>query len=146
VLVCMVILVCFINQMRAASLFQATVGLKFDSVDATNGDADTSSLPLHFLVFYHGDSNLRFGAGITYELAPEYSYSAFGSSDDIEFDDAQGFTIELDYFLNENSFIGLRHTSIDYDLPQGQAMISTGGGIVTSVDASNWGIHLGVIF
>jgi len=126
--------------------YQATIGLKFDAVDATNGDADTSSLPLNFLVFYNGDSNLRFGAGITYELAPEYSYSAFGSSGEIEFDDALGFTIEVDYFLNEKSFIGLRHTSLDYDLPEGQALVSTGGSVVTSVDASNLGIHVGIIF
>jgi len=126
--------------------YQATIGLKIDTVDATNGDADTSSLPLNFLVFYNGDSNFRFGAGITYELAPEYSYNAFGSSDEIEFDDALGFTIEVDYFLNEKAFLGARYTSIDYDLPGGQALLSTGGAVVTSVDASNLGIHVGIIF
>jgi hypothetical protein len=80
-------------------------------------------------------------------LGPEYSLNAGGFSSDIEFDDALGFAIEAGYLLNEKAFMGVRYTALDYDMPAGQALVSTNGGSpVTSIDASNLGIHIGIMF
>ncbi len=129
--------------------YQVTFGLKFDFIDFNGGDASTFSVPLNAMVFYNNTNNFRFGAGVVYELGPEYSVDDESRriSSDIEFDDALGFAIELGYFLNEKAFLGARYTSIDYDMPDGQALVSTGGGApITSVDANNLGIHIGIMF
>ena len=133
----------------SAISYQATFGLKLNLVSFEGGDADIFSLPLNAMVFYNGDNKFRFGAGFTYELSPEYSLNApSGFSDNnIEFDDSLGFSLEMGYLLNEKAFLGARYTSIDYDMPDGQVLIPSGGGApVTSIDASNLGFHIGLMF
>ncbi len=133
----------------SALSYQATFGLKLNVVDFDGGDADIFSLPLNFMVFYNNDAKFRFGAGVTYELSPEYTLNAPSgfSNSNIEFDDALGFAIEAGYFLNEKAFLGVRYTAIDYDMPSGQMLVSSNGGApVTSIDANNLGIHIGIMF
>lgn len=127
--------------------YQATFGLKLNFVEFDDGgDADVVSLPLNFMIFYNGANSFRFGAGITYELAPEFTFDARGVGSTIEFDDSLGFAIEADYFLNEKAFVGARFTAIDYDMPAGRALVTRGGQVVTSVDANNLGVHIGIMF
>ena len=132
----------------SALSYQATFGLKLNFVEFEGGDADITSLPLNFMMFYNNDSNLRFGAGVTYELSPEYILNASSgfSNSNVEFDDAVGFAIEAGYFLNEKAFLGVRYTALDYDMPSGQALIHSNGNVVSSIDANNLGIHIGIMF
>ncbi len=127
--------------------YQATFGLKLNFVDFDGGDADIVSLPLNFMMFYNNAANYRFGVGATYELSPEYTVDGAGINTNIEFDDSLGFAIEAGYFLNEKAFLGVRYTAIDYDMPAGQMLVSTSGGSpVSSIDANNLGIHIGIKF
>lgn len=126
--------------------YQGTIGFKADFVDFDGGDADTFSIPLHLLAFYN-TGNARFGGGIVYEIGPEYSLNAPGLTSNVDFDDALGVVIEWDYFYSSSGFWGVKFSSIDYDVPSGQALVSTSSGAtVTSIDANNFALHVGFLF
>lgn len=116
--------------------FQVTLGYKFDSIDfdIPSGDSSISSMPLE-ITAYIRNYNVRIGGGIAYHIGPEWELciSGFGC-DTVKFDDALGLIVELAFDLQQNAFLGVRYTSIDYEV----------GG--ASIDASNLGFNLGLKF
>ena len=94
---------------------QLTFGYKTDTVSAENGDVSFDRFPMEALVFYRTEQ-WRFGGGLNYHLAPTLEGDGFASAADVDFDNALGITLEVDYALSENGFLGLRTTMIEYEL------------------------------
>lgn len=111
-----------------------TIGWKFDSVNADNGDIDFNRFPLELLYFYKVN-NWRLGGGLTYHLNPKLKGSGVASGINANFDDALGFVIQSHYSLDETFSIGVRYTIIDYE----------GEGLKT-IDANSFGLTLGYSF
>jgi len=114
--------------------YQLTLGYKFDTVnfDLPKGDSSISSLPLEFSAYHKFNNAHRLGAGIAYHINPawELCVSGFGC-DTVNFDNALGFSIEYGYDVSNQLFWGLKYTSIDYEIDS------------NSIDASNFGVHVG---
>jgi len=128
--------------------YQGTIGFKIDGVEYNDGEADTSSYPLHFLAFYN-KGNIRIGGGIVYELSPEYNVSINNgaTTSKVEFDNALGAVLEFDQFYNDFGFWGVRYSFIDYDLGSSELLVSVNSGATaTSVDGDNLAIYIGFVF
>jgi len=93
------------------------LGTKFDTVSAENGDVDFSRIVLDALLFYHVSEDWHLGAGFTHHSSVEFTGSGFASGLDVDFDDATGLLLALDYQLNERGYVGARLTQIDYTIP-----------------------------
>ncbi len=91
---------------------QLSVGYKFDAANATNGDVDWQRFPVEVLEFYTTPA-WRFGGGLTYHLNPTLKGSGVASSVAVDFDNALGIILEVDYVMG-SAYIGGRITSIDY--------------------------------
>jgi hypothetical protein len=116
---------------------RSSIGIKMDGIFAENGELVFTRLPLELMAFSTGEA-VRFGAGLSYHLAPELEIDQPSmSSATVEFDDAAGFVIQLEYQLSERGHIGLKATLIDYE-------ISGSGG--AEVDGDSLGIILGARF
>ena len=127
-----------VEQQESNLSFQATLGYKFDYVDFYTsfgpGDATISSLPLE-LTAYIRNNNIRIGGGIAYHIDPEYEFCVDSlGCDHYNFDDALGLIAELSIDLQQLAFIGFRYTNIDYEI------------YGASIDASNFGVNIGVKF
>lgn len=94
-------------------LMKLSAGIKFDTVNASNGNVDFTRFPLTGMLFVKG-VDLHYGVGITQHTGVELSVDGFFSSGNVEFDDATGFVMQVDYLLNERGYISLTYTSIDY--------------------------------
>lgn len=117
-------------------VFQATIGYKWDSVefDFPSGDSEISSNPFEVTAYYR-DNNFRLGGGIAYHMNPEWEFCLNSSGcSTVKFDDATGFIVEGVYDSKFNFFVGVRYTTIDYEV----------SGV--SVDASNLGMNFGITF
>ncbi len=118
---------------------KATLGYKFDSIVADNGDITVDRLPLTFIGQYmNGDHN--FGFGFTYELSPSLDVDLPGDRYSIDFKDALGFVLE--YEKNEGSWgWGARYTFIDYDAEEysdNSATVNLSN--IPAVDGNNFAI------
>ncbi len=111
-----------------------TIGIKEDSITASNGDVKFTRYPIDALFLYKLD-NWRLGGGITYHLSPEVSGSGVVTVLDGDFDDALGFLLEADYMF-DSFYTGMRFTFIDYELS------STGA----EADGNSVGIVIGAQF
>ncbi len=117
-------------------IYQVSIGYKFDSIEfkGPRGDSKISVMPLDALVFIKSDE-LRFGAGLTYYMNPEWELCIDGfGCNTASFDDAIGPTVELRYQANHKTFWGLRYSNVDYEIGS------------VSIDASNLGIYGGLSF
>lgn len=94
-----------------------SLGYKFDSVSADNGDATFDRFPIEALVMKRSGS-FMFGGGLAYHLSPEYEFNV-SPSFTIEFDDAVGLVLAFDYNSKgefaDDWFVGGRITLIDYE-------------------------------
>lgn len=120
---------------------QGTIGWKFDSITADNGDIEWDRFPLDLLLFYRATENVRVGAGISYHVNPKLSGSGAASAINVDFDNALGFATEVGYsFGKEGAFqgvyLGLNFTAIDYKVSPTQA----------KVDGNSIGLILGYRF
>ena len=99
---------------------QATIGYKWDSIDAANGTIDFTRIPIDMLVFKHlGDSH-SFAAGATYHMSPTFTCEVTAvCTGSVEFDGAFGLIAEYSYALKSNKEsgmkIGVRYTNISYE-------------------------------
>ncbi|MBO6753528.1 MULTISPECIES: hypothetical protein [Spongiibacter] len=100
----------------SAFSYQLTANYHFDSITAKNGDASFDRFPLEALVFYNNGQH-RFGVGVSHHLSPEveFDFDDF-AKETVEFDDATGFVVEYNYEISERVWLGLRHTSITYEV------------------------------
>lgn len=99
--------------------FQGTVGWKFDSASARNGEISFDRYPIEALLFARSD-RFRFGGGPTIHLNPTLdSDGAASSLGTVEFDNAVGFVAQIDMFVQRTLNLGLRTTFISYDTSVG---------------------------
>lgn len=96
---------------------QTTIGIKYDSIDASNGDLSWTAYPLEALVFYN-TQYVRVGLGVSYHLNPELDGDGVAGNVSARFDDSAGFVAQVEYRATSVPFtVGLRYTDIDYSHP-----------------------------
>jgi hypothetical protein len=95
--------------------FRITFGYKFDSLEADNGDASISRLPVEAVVYKRLAERHKLGGGLVYEISPEYEINIDGDgSNTFDFDNAVGVTGFYSYSIGSYEW-GLRHTFIEYE-------------------------------
>jgi len=104
-----------------------TVGYKFDSVDADNGEIAFSRVTLDALQFLRLGGRFRVGGGLTYELSPTVDVegpNGFGGriDDSTEADGAFGYVVAADYLVGRSVELGLRATFIEYDFERASSI------------------------
>jgi len=92
------------------------IGLKYTSVVGTNGDALLYRFPLDVNVRYSMEQH-RFSAGITEDLAIDYSGSGVLSGVGTTLNSNLGFSVQYEYIMQSGFGIGARYTSLSYDVP-----------------------------
>lgn len=92
---------------------QISLGCKFDSADAKNGDIRWTRYPLELLQF-HTTNKWRFGMGLSYHIAPALEGSGFASGLNTELDNATGFVLQVERRVTQQISIGGRALFIDY--------------------------------
>lgn len=124
-------------------LLRAGINYKFDSVDASNGEADFDRWPLDLLVVSRQGS-FALGAGITYHLSPTFEATISGSTSRVDFDDSLGFLLQAGYLATPTMELGARVTLIEYE--SGSLLVLTNGSITNKVDGDSFGIYATVGF
>ena len=119
------------------------INYKFDSVDASNGEADFDRWPVDILLISR-QGNFALGAGVTYHLSPTYEDTINGVSSRIDFDDSLGLLLQAGYMVAERIELGARVTLIEYESTQPLVMI--GGGITNKVDGDSIGLYVSAGF
>lgn len=128
------------NDARTVST-EITLNWKFTGISAENGDIEFTRFPVDALVFYNFPK-ARLGAGVTYHLNPELEGSdagaAFvgGGTGSEKYDDALGVLVQVDWRIAEKVALGLRYTSLEYELPNSgaPAIDASGlGGVFTAM-------------
>lgn len=112
---------------------RTTIGIKFDSITASNGELDFTRYPISAMLFKKGEV-FNAGIGATYHLNPEFESSGFAGDFSASFDNAFGFVAEIDYKLGEKAYVGLKATIIDYEIGS------------SKVDGNSFGIVIGTSF
>lgn len=90
-------------------------GIKFDTINAENGGVDFYRYPLEALLMYKAAEKVYLGGGLSYHLNPKISADGIATGSNIDFDNALGFVIEMDYVLSNGGYLGIKFTSIDYE-------------------------------
>jgi hypothetical protein len=97
---------------------ELAIGLKWASTkQARNGSVDWIRLPVEALAFYqNAENHFRLGAGISYQSGNNLKGSKDAAAVSTKFQDAAGLVLAGDYFLGQetNMGLGLRYTSISY--------------------------------
>lgn len=115
------------------------VNYKFDSVDASNGEADFDRWPLDLLLISR-QGNFSLGAGITYHLSPSFEATINGVTSNVDFDDALGFLLQAGYMIGERTEIGARVTLIEYETDR--PVVSVSGALTNKVDGDSFGVYI----
>ena len=116
---------------------RTTIGIKFDSITASNGELDFTRYPVNAILFKKGEV-FSIGVGATYHLNPEFEVSGFNGDFTASFNNALGFIAEVDYALNEKAYLGLKATAIDYEI--------NGTFASTEINGNSIGVVIGVSF
>ena len=111
-------------------------GIKLDAVDADNGDASFTRLPLDALLMYRLGERVSLGGGATYHLDPTLEYDGPSTSFDVNYDDALGLVLQAEYDFEGQGYMALKFTSIDYEVD----------GISGDASGNSVGIILGMRF
>jgi hypothetical protein len=88
----------------------ATIGYKFVTTAASNADINLSRTVIKLNATYWFKNTWFVTAGLTHHMSPKLDGDGFFQ--DIEFDDATGFSAEVGW-----RWIALRYTNIKYELP-----------------------------
>jgi hypothetical protein len=116
---------------------RATLGYKFDTLDADNGDAEITRFPLEAVVYKSFGERHRLGGGLVHELSPQYELSIDGlGSNTFDFEDATGFVAYYGYSIGALEW-GARYTIIEY-----KPELS----FIEDVDADNFGLYVSSFF
>lgn len=111
---------------------RVTIAWKFSAATATNQDITWVRYPVDALLFFRS-SKLRLGAGLTYHLNPELEFDGDLANGTVAFDDTMGFLAQVDYMPAEKLAVGLRYTSIDYEINGVKLFSGDGLGLTFSV-------------
>jgi len=124
----------------------ASIGWKYGSLTATDGDASIVRFPLELLIQSKISEKVKLAAGITYHLAPSYDETSPGVSNlTIDFDNAVGFVVQGGYSFSKQSSIGLRFTVIDYTINK-ISLNGTNFNVGGTVDGSSLGLYYNLSF
>jgi hypothetical protein len=131
--------------LNAAKTLRLRTGInyKFDSVDASNGEADFDRWPLDVLLISR-QGNFALGAGITYHLSPTFEATINGVTNRVDFDDSLGFLLQAGYLVAERIELGARVTLIEYE--SDQPLLMTNGAIANKVDGDSFGLYVSAGF
>ncbi|MDO6705397.1 outer membrane beta-barrel protein [Photobacterium sp. 1_MG-2023] len=122
---------------------RGTIGYKFSSASASNGEMTFSRIPVDLLLL-RGYQRHQIGAGATYHTGVEFECDVsgyYGGCDGtVDFKDSFGFLVHYEYRVpleNNNAFvIGARYTHIDYEVKD----------FDVEFDGSGFGVNLGFTF
>ena len=107
-----------------------TAAWKYTGVTASNGEITFTRFPIEALGFFIADP-FRFGGGLVYHLNPTLKRSGAVSGSDVDYDNAPGMVLQVDYRISENIGAGLRYTFLEYE--QGSRSIrANGAGVAIS--------------
>ena len=101
---------------------RATVGYKFVTTAADNVDIYLSRIPIEVVGSYTLPHDVRVGGGFVYHTAMRFHGG--GLSDDFDFEDAPGATVELGW-----RWLALSYTMIDYTDEFGNEYDASSGGL-----------------
>ncbi|NOZ90316.1 MAG: hypothetical protein GXO60_03415 [Epsilonproteobacteria bacterium] len=107
---------------------QLTVGYKFDSDSASNGDITWSMIPITALGFFK-IPNWKFGGGLTYHLSPELKSTFDNYRFTDEFNNALGAIVQIQYEPTGFFAIGLKGTFIEYELKKNTSQKANGNSL-----------------
>jgi len=117
--------VSILNEARNMEV-EISIGYKFDTITASNGEVDWTLMPVDALVFYRLPQ-WRLGGGLTYHLNPELDGSGVVGGLNLKFDDALGVVLQADYLIRQNMAVGARYTNVKYEPKGGGASAKSGG-------------------
>ena len=83
------------------------------AITADNGSIDFTRYPLTAMLFIKAEK-LNFGVGVTQHTGIELTGDGVTSFTTVDFDDATGLVLQLDYLLGKRAYMSLQLTSIDY--------------------------------
>jgi len=106
---------------------EASIGVKYTAINASNGDITWTRYPVEALAFYRFP-NFRLGGGLTYHLSPKLKGSGVVGGLDVNVDDALGAVLQADYLITPRISLGGRYTILDYKA-NGVSINSNGFGI-----------------
>jgi len=101
---------------------------------------DSSTLSLDLLLMKEVFESFYLGAGVTYHLAPSYTYESSSINTTIDYDAELGFVIEATKTFRNGFEFGASYTSIEYS---GGESIYT---VAETVDASSFALTIGFSF
>ena len=94
--------------------YHLTIAYKFAVIEGGNGDIDWTRVPLEALVFYRFRS-VRVGGGLTYHLSPQLEGSGVVGGLDVDFKDALGAVLQVDWRISTTIALGGRYTLLEYE-------------------------------
>ena len=94
---------------------QTSIGYFFDNVEADNGDASFSRIPVELLGFFNHRKH-RFGLGVSHHTNVEFDANLPGARGKIDLDDSTGTVLEYGYQMKPALVFALRAVSIDYQV------------------------------
>jgi len=103
-----------------------SLGYMFDEVDGTltdgsggKGKITINRITSELMAYYNLGAH-RIGLGASVHFSPEISHEEQGDSflleSTYEFDSAYGATLQYDYKVSQNTSLGVRYTTIAYDI------------------------------
>lgn len=113
-----------------SAAIRLSVGYLFDSIVASNGEADFSTMTFDALYIINSGPH-SFGVGGTMHMSPEYSDNVDGYWPvKVEYEDAVGLLLQYGYHFVPGLELGFRYTDLQYES-------------ATSIrDASSFGIFI----
>lgn len=123
---------------------QITAGIKYRSVDSSNGGVRFTAFPIELIGFYNTDM-VRLGLGATYHINPAVKTSGAVGGNDVELDSTLGYIVQLGFRTGRQGgfSVDFRYTAIEFS---GE---TTRGGFtqpLTDVSGDSAGIYVSTIF
>src|SRR2546430_7827710 len=87
---------------------ETTLSIKYDSINASNGDITWTRFPLEVLAFYRMPK-FRLGGGLTYHMSPKLKASGAAGNFNVKVDDAAGAVLQADYLVTRKLSVGGRY-------------------------------------
>ena len=94
--------------------YHVSLAYKVAAVDASNGDLESTRLPLEALAFYRFP-RVRVGGGLAYHMNPKLEGSGMVGGLDVKFKNALGAILQADWRITEKIAAGARYTILEYD-------------------------------
>lgn len=117
---------------------QATIAVKYSSVEASNGSVRWLSFPVEVIEVYD-ISGFRLGGGLALHLAPSVEGSGVASNIDMKFDPAIGLVLQAEYVFGQRGLASGFSVGARYSWARFQ-----GSGV--SAEGSALGLLLGYYF